>query len=86
MQHVHYEFDAPDGAIIEVTVDRQANVLLLDPVNYQRDRRGERHQYRGGLATRSPFPLRVPSAGWWHVTVDLAGRAGTVHTSARIIG
>lgn len=85
MQHVHYEFDASDGAIIEVTVDRQANVLLLDPVNYRRYRRGERYHYRGGLATRSPFPLRVPGAGRWHVAVDLAGRAGNVRTSARLI-
>jgi hypothetical protein len=85
MEHVHYEFDAPAGAIIEVTVDRQANVLLLDPINYQRYRHLDRYDYRGGLALRSPVPLRVPSTGRWHIAIDLSGRAGHVSTAARLI-
>ncbi len=85
MEHLHYEFDAPAGAIVEVTLDRRANVLLLDSANYQRYRRLERFEYRGGEATSSPVRLPVPGAGHWHVAIDLGGAGGHIRTSARLI-
>jgi hypothetical protein len=32
MNHLNYEFDASEGDVAEVTPDRAANVLLLDPL------------------------------------------------------
>ena len=40
MGYLHYEFDAGPGDVIEVTLDRAANVQLLDPANFEAYRDG----------------------------------------------
>ncbi len=85
MNFLDYEIDANSGDIVEVTLDKQANVRLLDSINFSRYQREDQHQYRGGRALRSPFRLAVPSSGHWHVVVDLGGYAGTVRASVRVI-
>ena len=83
MNHLHYEFDAGPDHVIEVTLDRAANVQLLDSDNYESYRQG--HGYRGGYATTSPVQLVPPHTGHWHVVIDLGGGAGRVRASARLI-
>jgi hypothetical protein len=85
MRFLHYDFRAGPSDIIEVTLDRQANVRLLDSVNFQRYRQGRDHRYYGGLAQVSPFRLTPPHEGQWHVAVDLGGYDGSVRASARLI-
>lgn len=85
MDYLSYEFDAGPNDIIEVTFDRQANVVLLDRVNYQNFRAGRRYKYQGGLATQSPVRLSPPRQGHWYVVVHLGGYAGKVRASARLI-
>ena len=82
MRFLQYDFQAGPGDVIEVTLDRQANVRLLDSVNLQRYRRGQQYRYYGGLAQASPARLVPPYEGRWHVVVDLGGAGGTVRTSA----
>ena len=85
MNYLHYDFHLQSGDAVEVTLDRQANVRLLDDVNYSRYQRGEQHQYYGGLAAKSPVALSPPHAGHWHLVIDLGGNAGTVKASVRTI-
>ena len=85
MGHIHYELDASDGDVIEVTLDRAANVQLLDPTNYENYTNGRGYRYHGGYATTSPVRLDVPRAGKWHVVIDLGGGAGRVRAVARLI-
>jgi len=82
---LHYEINADSGDIVEVTLDSQANVRLLDSINFSRFQRGQQHQCRGGRALKSPFRLGVPSSGHWHVVVDLGGYAGRVKAGVRVI-
>jgi hypothetical protein len=65
MGHLHDEFDADPEDIIEVTLDRAANVQLLDPDNYENYRNGHGYRYRGGTPrrARSLWPYRVPAIG-----------------------
>lgn len=60
MDYLHYEFDASQGDVIEVTLDRAANVQLLDPANYENYKNGRGYRYHGGYATKSPVRLAVP--------------------------
>ncbi len=83
MGHLHWEFHASGRAAIEVTLDKQANVLLLDSVNYANYRSWRQFRYHGGLAKQSPVWLHPPHAGRWHVVVDPVG--GRVRASARLI-
>lgn len=63
MQFLHYEVELTDGQAIEVTLDKQANVRLLDDSNFHAYRRGQRHRYHGGLVKQSPAVLAPPHAG-----------------------
>lgn len=74
------------GGIVEITLHGSAaNVRLMNSSNFQSYRNGRNHRYHGGLVERSPVRLQVPSAGEWHVTVDLRGLRGTVRSSIRIL-
>lgn len=74
------------GSTVVVTLDKQANVLLMDSSNYRTYSagRGGRFRYFGGLMTRSPARIVVPSTGQWYLAIDLAGRAGTIRHSISI--
>jgi hypothetical protein len=85
MNFLHYDLQLGSNDIVEVTLDRQANVRLLDDVNFSKYKKGERHEYYGGLAKKSPVRLKPPSSGHWHLVIDLGGYAGTVRASVRTI-
>jgi hypothetical protein len=85
LNYLHYDLNLASGDVVEVTLDKQANVRLLDSMNYTKYRRGERHRYYGGLAKQSPVHIRAPHAGHWHLVVDLGGYGGTVRASVRTI-
>jgi Domain of unknown function (DUF1883)/TIR domain len=73
------------GDVLEVTLTRGANVRLLDSSNFQRYRRGDRHTFYGGLATRSPTHITVPRSGNWHAVVDMQGLRGSTRAGFRLI-
>lgn len=83
MNDGYSELDAVAGAIVEVSLDRQANVFLLDRSNYDSYRFDRGFRYHGGLAQRSPVRLVVPHTGHWYVVVDPQG--GTVRHSVRVL-
>ena len=86
MDFLHYSVNAGSGDIVVVTLDRRANVMLLDDVNFAAYRRGRSFRYSGGLATRSPVRLVPPHHGHWHVVIDLGGYGGTVRAAVRVVG
>lgn len=85
MNFLHYEVEAGPDNVIQVSLDRQANVLLMDISDFQNYRSGRAYNYRGGLAKRSPLNLVAPHQGRWHVVINLGGYAGTVRASVRVI-
>ena len=85
MNYLHYDLTLAADEVVEVTLDKQANVRLLDTMNYSSYQRGQQHTYYGGLAKVSPLRLRPPHAGRWHLVIDLGGYAGTVQASVRTL-
>jgi hypothetical protein len=85
MNFLHHEFDVGPDDIVEVTLTGQANVMLLDPTNYDRYRKGESFRYTGGHAKTSPVKLVPPSRGRWHVVVDLGGFGGRTRAGVRVL-
>jgi hypothetical protein len=73
------------GDIVEVTLTAGANVLLLDSANFGQYKRGDRHQYFGGLAQRSPTRISVPTNGHWHCVVDTRGLSNSTRASVQVI-
>lgn len=85
MNFLHQEIDVGPEDVVEVTLDGQANVMLLDSEDYGRYRRGESFRYHGGLAEVSPIRLVAPHRDRWHVVVDLGGFSGRVRAAVRIL-
>ena len=85
MYYIHHAFDTGPDDVIEVTLDRMANVQLLDPENYENYQNGRPFDYLGGYATESPVRLSPPRPGRWHLVIDLGGGAGSVRASARVL-
>lgn len=84
MNYLHQQFDAGPDDVIEITLDHAANVQLLDEANYEAYRAGRPFRYHGGYVTHSPYQIRPPYQGRWHLVVDLGGMAGTVRASVRV--
>src|SRR6266511_2925007 len=73
------------GAVAVVTLSgNAANVRLMDAHNFSSYKSGRQHRGIGGLATRSPVRLAIPSDGNWYVTVDLQGLRGTVRSGVHL--
>ena len=85
MNFLHQEVGVGPDDVVEVTLDGQANVMLLDAANYDHYRKGESFRYHGGLAKTSPVRLDPPYHGSWHVVVDLGGFAGKVRAGVKVV-
>jgi len=85
MQYLHYDLHLGPNDVVEVTLDRQANVRLLDDHNFAEYRQGRAHRFHGGLAKQSPVRLQPPCSGRWHVAIDLGGYRGQVKAAVRTI-
>lgn len=87
MNFTHYNLGHKQrGEIVEVTLSGSAaNVRLMDSSNFSNYRNGRQHKYYGGLASKSPIRLPIPSSGQWHVTIDMQGLRGTTRSSVRMM-
>lgn len=74
------------GTAVRVTLrGNAANVLLVDSSNLSNYKAGRRYTYRGGLVTRSPIDLVVPSSGHWYVVADMNGLRGNTGVSVQVL-
>ena len=73
------------GEVVEVELDRAANVQVMDSGNFNNYSYGRAHQYYGGYVTRSPYRVTIPQSGRWYVTVDLGGYAGSVRAGVQVL-
>ncbi|CAN5908320.1 DUF1883 domain-containing protein [soil metagenome] len=78
MNYLHAESCLNSGDLAVVPLDSQANVMLMDDLNYSSYRRGDSYRYFGGFAERSPIRIAAPYSGHWNVVVDLGGYAGSI--------
>ncbi len=86
MQFIKHELgEMSGGEIVEVTLTNAAYVRLMDSANFRNYRSGQRHKSYGGHFESTPVRLEIPNSGYWFVAVDLAGYAGKVGSSARIL-
>ena len=86
MQFIKHDLgELSSGEMVEVVITAAANVRLMDKENFLKYRSLHRFRDYGGYVTHSPFRTSIPYAGHWFVAVDLAGYAGTVGSSARVL-
>jgi len=87
MSFTHYDLGQQQGGrTVEVRLTGSAaNVRLMSSTDFSRFKANQRHQYVGGLVKQSPFHLRIPSSGRWHLTVDMNGLRGTVRSTVNVL-
>lgn len=87
MRIQHYDLGICEaGEEIEVTlVGGATRIRLMDPENFHHYRWGEFHEYYGGFVDRSPWTIRIPERGHWHLTVDAGEKIASIHSSIRRI-
>ena len=69
---------------MEVKLDRQANVQLLDEINFNNYKKGKSYDHIGGLSKKLMINLTSSYKGHWHLVIDLGGHAGTVKASVSV--
>lgn len=85
MNFLHYDFHLDVGETVEVTLDKEANVQLMDDDNFSNYKQGRKFRYYGGFAKTSPIQLEAPNPGHWNVVVDLGGYTGSVRASVQTL-
>jgi hypothetical protein len=86
MNFIHTDVDVTGPAVAIVTLNHQANVMLLDPMNYEAYCARRLYLYvAGGWIKRSPVRMRIPSPGRWHIVVDLYGTPGHISATVHIV-
>lgn len=85
MRFLYFGFSGGPEHLVLVTLDGQANVMLLDDCNFNAYRNGRAIHYNGGWATRSPVRLNPPHHGRWHLVIDRGGYAGSVRAGIRVV-
>lgn len=85
MNFLHTEFTGGSDHVVLVTLDGQANVMLLDDGDFSAYRAGRSFHYYGGWQTRSPVRLSPPRHAHWHVVVDRGGHGGSVRAGVRVV-
>lgn len=85
MNFLKYDLDLKSEDTVEITLDKQANVRLLDESNFHKYKHGKKHNYFGGSAQSSPVHIKAPHSGRWYLVIDLGGFQGTVRAEVKII-
>lgn len=73
------------GSTVVVTLDKQANVRLMDSGQFSNFKAGRRHKFYGGGAKRSPVRITAPRTGHWVVVVDTGGLPGRVRVGVDVL-
>ena len=77
--------DVEEGKLIEVAINRAANVRVVDKENFEKYKKLEQHEYIGGHVKFSPYKVKLPRTDHWFVVVDLGGKPGKVNASFTVL-
>ena len=85
MNYLHYEVKAGPQNVIRVTISREANVQLLDVLNFAKYRLGKSYSATLGPESTGPVQFKPPYKGVWHVVIDMEGHTGTVRALVDVL-
>jgi hypothetical protein len=86
MEFLHSEVNTRPGDLIQVTLrGTEANVQVMDDLNFSNYRSGRQFRYFGGHYRQSPVNIPAPGFGRWHVVIDLGGYGGSTEAAVRVI-
>nr|WP_241833420.1 DUF1883 domain-containing protein [Stutzerimonas balearica] len=74
MKFIHQRELLDEDDLVVIECDQPCNVRLMSDKNFRAFKNGGRHSYIGGAFDRFPARIRVPSAGFWNITLDTVTR------------
>ena len=70
MKFVHQREHLNEDDIVVIECSQQCNIRLMNDANFRSFKNGGRHSYHGGAFDRFPAKIKVPSTGFWNITID----------------
>jgi hypothetical protein len=87
MTHLHKALNVNTKDIISVKLSGPAFVMLMDDNNYNLYCNDLEYEYYGReVKQRSPYRLRAPVAGRWHLVIEQSDPAQSVDVAVQIEG
>lgn len=77
--------DVDSNDRISVTLDKQANVKIMNSTNFQNYKKGKSYRFHSGLAKVSSLIIKPPRKGHRYVVINLGGYSGRVKASVKIL-
>ena len=74
MKFVHQREHLNEDDIVVIECSQQCNIRLMNDANFRSFKNGGRHSYHGGAFDRFPAKIKVPSTGFWNITIDTVTR------------
>jgi hypothetical protein len=85
MNHLHKHLELDEFDMLKVHLTNPAQVMLMDDENYEFYLAEEEYDYYGSLVKRSPFAMRTPYSGSWHLVIEQANPGQDVAVNVQII-
>ena len=70
MKFVHEREYLKEGDTVVIQCSQTCNIRLMSDANFRSLKNGGRHTYHGGAFDRFPAKIKVPSTGYWNITLD----------------
>lgn len=74
MKFIHQREQLNEGDLVIIESSQPCNIRLMNDANFRAFKNGGRHGYLGGHFERFPAKIRVPSSGFWNITLDTVTR------------
>ena len=74
MKFIHQREHLEEGDLVVIQCSQPCNIRLMNDANFRAFRNRGRHSYHGGAFIKFPAKIRVPSSGFWNITLDTVTR------------
>jgi len=74
MKFVHQREHLNEGDMVVIDCSQTCNIRLMNDANFRSFKNGGRQTYHGGAFDRFPAKIKVPSTGFWNITLDVVTR------------
>lgn len=74
MKFVHQRENLNEDDVVVIECSQPCNIRLMNDANFRSFKNGGRHTYHGGAFDKFPAKIKVPSDGFWNITIDTVTR------------
>ena len=74
MKFIHQREHLEEGDTVVIHCSQPCNIRLMSDANFRSFKNGGRHTYHGGAFDKFPARIKVPSDGFWNITLDTVTR------------